>query len=122
MKERKKKMNKRKIVKCIKENIEIKFKSLRNMEKGSEEYTETLQSICSDYEKFEEFKNHHEKSNDEFISEWIKLGIELVGAMTCVVSSVILPYLFMERGFRFEETGSYTSKTFQNSFGKFRFK
>ena len=47
---------------------------------------------------------------------YFRLGIEVAG--------IVLPLMFyaswMKKGFRFEETGTYTSKTFMNLFNRFR--
>ncbi len=47
---------------------------------------------------------------------YFKLGLEMAG--------IILPLLFyagwLKRGFQFEETGTYTSKTFMNLFNRFK--
>lgn len=47
---------------------------------------------------------------------WIKFG--------CETAKVVVPIIFyskwMKRGFEFEETGSYTSSTFRNLFGRFK--
>jgi hypothetical protein len=47
---------------------------------------------------------------------WIKVG--------CEVAKVAVPIIFynawMKKGFQFEETGTYTSNTFRNLFGRFK--
>ena len=62
----------------------------------------------------EEFKRNQlaEQTKDRYF----RLGIEAVG--------IILPLVFyaswMKRGFKFEETGTYTSTTFRGLFNRFR--
>lgn len=47
---------------------------------------------------------------------WIKAG--------CEVAKVVVPIMFysswMKKGFEFEETGTFTSNTFRNLFGRFK--
>ncbi len=54
---------------------------------------------------------HHQK-----IDRWVRIGI--AGAE--LVIPLIFSGIWMKRGFKFEETGTYTSNTFKWLFGKFR--
>lgn len=47
---------------------------------------------------------------------WIKVGSEVVK----VAVPIIFYSIWMKKGFEFEETGTYTSNTFRNLFGKFK--
>lgn len=53
---------------------------------------------------------------EQIKDRYFKLGIEVAG--------IILPLMFyaswMKRGFKFEETGTYTSTTFRGLFNRFR--
>lgn len=59
-----------------------------------------------------ELTNIEDKAKDRYI----KIGMDSAG--------ILLPLMFygywMMKGFRFEETGTYTSKTFMNLFNRFR--
>lgn len=66
--------------------------------------------------KKEELKIKSKVDTELKYDRWIKLG--------CEVAKVAVPIIFynvwMNRGFEFEETGSYTSNTFRNLFGRFK--
>lgn len=66
-------------------------------------------------------QTHEEQFKKDQLAEqnkdrYFKLGIEVAG--------IVLPLMFyatwMKRGFKFEETGTYTSTTFRGLFNRFR--
>lgn len=68
-----------------------------------------------------EAKEREERSKQEQLAnekkhQYIRLGVDLVG--------IVLPIVFyakwMRKGFKFEETGTFTSQTFRNLFNRFR--
>ena len=65
-------------------------------------------------EREERFKK--EQLEEQKKDRYFRLGVEVAG--------IILPLMFfatwMDRGFTFEETGTYTSKTFMSLFNRFR--
>lgn len=72
------------------------------------------QNELSRQEREEHFKR--EQLEEQIKDRYFKLGIEIAG--------IILPMMFyatwMKRGFKFEETGTYTSTTFRGLFNRFR--
>lgn len=118
----------------LEEEIEYEIKNLTSIETGSPEFTAAIENLTKLYKlKIEEDKNSMEqkekeqlrKSDKEFktaqlkesvMDRYFKLGI--AGA------ELILPLIFygiwMRRGFRFEETGTFTSSTFRGLFNRFR--
>ncbi len=62
----------------------------------------------------EQFKQH--QLNDQVIDRYVKIGI--------ATAELVLPLVFygvwMKRGLKFEETGTFTSQTFKNLFNRFK--
>lgn len=50
--------------------------------------------------------------------QYLRAGLEAAG----IIMPLMFSWIWMRRGFKFEQEGTYTSKTFQWLFGKFRFK
>ena len=123
------------------EEILNELQDLGNLDPGSEEHSRAIDSLTKLYKiKIEEVNNawdndekynrrlmddrHHEseeKLKKDQLAEQIKdryfrLGIEVAG--------IVLPLIFyaawMRRGFKFEESGTFTSTTFKGLFQKFR--
>lgn len=100
----------------------VEIEKLSTMEDGSEEKTATINGINQMYRLIQEDSRIEVESQtqkrDRFIS-YIFKGVEIG---TIVVSGIIIPVVFLNKGFKFEETGTYTSKTFQTLFNKFKLK
>lgn len=62
----------------------------------------------------EQFKQH--QLNDQVLDRYVKIGVATV--------ELVLPLVFygvwMKRGLKFEETGTFTSQTFKNLFNRFK--
>ena len=89
----------------------VKFYQLRNEEtKINYDFEENYKRLERDEEL--EKRNWIEKVKDRYF----KAGIEILG--------IVLPLIFYaawtRRGFKFEETGTFTSTTFRNLFSRFR--
>lgn len=100
----------------------VEIEKLSTMEDGSEEKTATINGINQMYRLIQEDSRieveGQTQKRDRFIG-YIFKGVEIG---TIVVSGIIIPVVFLNRGFKFEETGTYTSKTFQTLFNKFKLK
>lgn len=100
----------------------VEIEKLSTMEDGSEEKTATINGINQMYRLVQEDSRieveGQTQKRDRFIS-YIFKGVEIG---TIVVSGIIIPVVFLNKGFKFEETGTYTSKTFQTLFNKFKLK
>lgn len=85
--------------------------NLSNLEADSEEYSKITKNLDTLYKlKIEEEKNKSELSNVKDQNKFRIVGYILEGA------GIVLPLMFygiwMRKGFKFEETGTFTSKTF----------
>ena len=62
----------------------------------------------------EQFKQH--QLNDQVLGRYVKIGV--------ATAELVLPLVFygvwMKRGLKFEETGTFTSQTFKNLFNRFK--
>lgn len=65
--------------------------------------------------KLAEDKNQSEKK-DKKVERILKTGLDVMG----IVVPVAFYSLWMNKGFKFEETGSYSSTTFRNLIGNFK--
>lgn len=118
----------------LEEEIKSEIKNLSNYVPGSEDHSYAVENLSKLYKlKIEETKNEKElleavaareselQLKKEQLSEQVKdrywkIGIEIGG----FVVPMIFYAIWMHRGFRFEETGTYTSKTFTNLINRFR--
>lgn len=122
------------IMELLGEEIKSEIEDLSSLEQGSEEHTKAVESLAKLYKlRIEETKNAKEAElkeqqieddaeirGSELVEEvknrYLRLGMEAAG--------IILPLLFygswMKKGFRFEETGTFTSTTFRGLFNRFR--
>lgn len=71
-----------------------------------------MEQDAHDYD--EQIKRHQIKA--ESIDRYMKLGI----AAAELTVPLIFYGVWMRKGFKFEETGTYTSKTFMNLFNRFK--
>lgn len=70
---------------------------------------EHLKTLC-------ELRNSNDTSKIDCIAKKVKMGTEVAAV---IIPSIIYA-VFLDRGFRFEEEGVYTSKTFNNLTGKIK--
>lgn len=116
------------------EEIKTEIRDLSTLEPGSKEKSTAIDDLAKLYRlRIEETKNEwdfNEKydaresdnilKNDQLEEQvkdrYFRLGLETAG--------IVLPLIFyaawMKRGFRFEETGTYTSTTFRGLFNRFK--
>lgn len=118
----------------LEEEIKEEIRSLSELDSGSKEKSAAIDDLAKLYklkiedtkvdfdygEKYEARASDEQLKRDQ-LSEQVKdryfrLGIEAAG--------ILLPLMFyaiwMRRGFRFEETGTYTSTTFRGLFNRFK--
>lgn len=127
--------------KLLEEEIKAEIRDISSLETGSKEKSAAIKDLAELYKlridetKTElEYNDKYERRNDEadgrerddqlkkdqleeqVRDRYFRLGVETAG--------IILPLIFyavwMRRGFRFEETGTYTSATFRGLFGRFK--
>lgn len=103
----------------LNEEIKTEFEKLSDTETHTEEKLMLIKNLDLLYRlKMEEAKTEAEiedaKVQGKF--QYLKLGVEAAG--------IVLPLMFyaawMKKGFKFEETGTFTSTTFRGLFGKFK--
>jgi len=122
------------IRKMLEEEIKTEIRDLSTLEPGSKEKSTAIEDLAKLYKlRIEETKNEWDfdekyKSRDSDIQfkkdqleeqvkdRYFRFGVEVAG--------IILPLIFyaiwMKRGFKFEETGTYTSTTFRGLFNRFK--
>jgi hypothetical protein len=122
------------IRKMLEEEIKTEIRDLSTLEPGSKEKSTAIGDLAKLYKlRIEETKNEWDFSEkydaregdkqlkkdqleEQVKDRYFRFGVE--------VASIILPLIFyaawMKRGFKFEETGTYTSTTFRNLFNRFK--
>lgn len=116
------------------EEIKEEIQNLSTLEPGSKEKSTAIEDLAKLYRlRIEELKNegdlsekyysreYEEQLKKDQLSEQVKdryfrLGVEAAG----IVLPMIFYAVWMRRGFRFEETGTYTSTTFRGLFNRFK--
>lgn len=118
----------------LEEEIKAEIRDLSTLELGSKEKSTAIDDLAKLYRlRIEETRNEWDfsekydaRENDKQLKEdqleeqvkdrYFRLGVEAAG--------IILPLIFyaawMKRGFRFEETGTFTSTTFRGLFNRFK--
>ncbi len=122
------------IRKLLEEEIKTEIRDLSTLEPGSKEKSTAIEDLAKLYKlRIEETKNEWDFSEkydaregdkqlkkdqleEQVKDRYFRFGVE--------VASIILPWIFyaawMKRGFKFEETGTYTSTTFRSLFNRFK--
>ena len=122
------------IRKLLGEEIKTEIRDLSSLPSGSKEKSSAIEDLVKLYKlRIEETKNEldfnekydaHESDNqfkkaqleEQVKDRYFRLGVEAAG--------IILPLIFygiwMRKGFKFEETGTFTSTTFRGLFNRFR--
>lgn len=118
------------IQKLLDEEIVQRLKGLNGLESGSKEIGAAIEDVEHLFKmRVEERKLNNElesnarEERDKLVENaarakdrYIRLGLDVAG--------LILPLMFygiwMTKGFKFEETGTFTSTTFRNLFNRFK--
>lgn len=118
----------------LEKEIETEFENLSSFNSGSKEKAAAIDDLVKLYKlRIEDVKVNYDynekfdaRTGDEQIKRnqlteqikdrYFKLGIEAAG----IVLPLIFYAVWMRRGFRFEETGTYTSTTFRGLFNRFK--
>lgn len=118
----------------LEEEIKSEIQSLSSLEPGSKEKSAAIDDLATLYklnleqtkaqwdlnEKYDNRDSDVQLKKDQLAEQvkdrYFRLGVEAAG--------IILPLIFyavwMKRGFKFEENGTYTSTTFRGLFNRFR--
>lgn len=120
--------------KLLEEEIKNQFQELCNLEPGSKEKSLAVEDLAALYKlRLEETKVNwecDEKYSQRFCEEqfkkeqlteqvkdrYFRFGLEAAG----IVIPLIFYAVWMKKGFKFEETGTYTSTTFRGLFNRFK--
>ena len=116
------------------EEIKVEIRDLSTLEPGSKEKSTAIDDLAKLYKlRIEETGNeldfnekYDARESDKLLKKdqleeqvkdrYFRFGVE--------AASIILPMIFyaawMKRGFKFEETGTYTSTTFRGLFNRFK--
>lgn len=118
----------------LEEEIKAEIKRLGSLESGSQEHLTAVDSLTKLYKlKLEEDKNTYERldkienreidqeSKTAQMAESVKDRYFRFGM---AAAELVLPLMFygvwMRRGFKFEQDGTFTSQTFRGLFSRFR--
>lgn len=118
----------------LEEEIRAEIKRLGSLESGSQEHTTAVDSLTKLYKlKLEEDKNTYERldkienreidqeSKTAQMAESVK---DRYFRFSMAAAELVLPLMFygvwMRRGFKFEQDGTFTSQTFRGLFSRFR--
>ena len=116
------------------EEIKKEIQNLSTLESGSKEKSTAIEDLTKLYRlRIEELKNDgdlnekcysreyeeqlkKDQLNEQVKDRYFRLGVEAAG----IVLPLIFYAVWMKRGFKFEENGTYTSTTFRGLFNRFK--
>ena len=122
------------IRKLLEEEIKTEIRDLSTLEPGSKEKSTAIEDLAKLYKlRIEETKNEWDFSEkydtregdkqlkkdqleEQVKDRYFRFGVEAAGIMLPLIFYAI----WMKRGFKFEETGTYTSTTFRGLFNRFK--
>ena len=88
------------------ETVKSQIEDLKALQAGSEEHSNQVEDI----NKLYQLLNDQEERNNKRFDRWMEAAVDFAG--------VVLPLgfygIWMKRGFKFEETGAFSSTTFKN--------
>ena len=114
----------------LEKEIKDEIQELSELQAGSKEKADAITNLATLYKvKIDDDKVQlevEEKMNNDQLKledraernkdRYIKLGMEAAG----IVLPLIFYAIWMKKGFKFEENGTYTSTTFRGLFNRFR--
>lgn len=115
--------NNKKIKELLENEIKSEIEKLKTLTPGTDEHSEAVDSVAKLYklntesiENEREFLSKNAQLEEDRKNRYCRLGVDAAG--------IVLPLIFygvwMKKGFKFEETGVFTSTTFRGLFNKFR--
>ena len=116
-------MEKKQNLELLNEVINLQLDNLKKIEPGSDDHMKATDSLAKLYKlKIEQETALLE--NDSKIDIYKKENRNSLLKMGIEVAGIVLPLAFyaswMTKGFKFEETGTFTSSTFRGLFQKFK--
>lgn len=114
------------IKELLNEEIAAEIQAISSLDSGSEEKSKAIEDLAKLYRlRIEETKSELDAEDEQYKrsqldeqvkDRYFKLGI--------AAAELLIPIMFygiwMRKGFKFEETGTYTSTTFRGLFNRFR--
>ena len=105
----------------LEEEIKAEIKRLGSLESGSQEHTTAVDSLTKLYKLKIENREIDQESKAAQMEESVKDRYFRFGM---AAAELVLPLMFygiwMRRGFKFEQDGTFTSQTFRGLFSRFR--
>jgi len=105
------------------EVIKTEIRNLSFLEAGSKEKSTAIEDLAKIHKlRIEETRNESDiqfkkyQLEEQVKDRYFRLGIE----MTSIILPLIFYGIWMRKGFKFEETGTFTSTTFRGLFNRFR--
>lgn len=103
------------IRKLLDEEIKSELEDLDTYDPGSEEKQRAIEGIVALHElRMKEAES--KKTQGLSVETYIKFALEAAG----IIAPMIFYGVWMKRGFKFEEKGTYTSTTFRGLFNRFK--
>lgn len=100
----------------IEKELRSDLKYLELLSPNDERYSKALDNIAKLYSMIPQDDKIEKDRKDQKIDRMVKYGLE--------TANIVLPLIFygvwMKRGLRFEENGTFTSTTFRGLFQKFK--
>lgn len=104
------------IKELLETEVQASIHDLGTLPAGSEERSSAVEDLAKIYNLMIDDEVKLKEKQEQTKDRYFKLGIE--------AGSIILPMIFyaiwMRKGFKFEETGTYTSTTFRGLFSRFK--
>ncbi|GHU53667.1 hypothetical protein AGMMS49975_12350 [Clostridia bacterium] len=107
------------IMELLSEEIKKEIRDISELQVGSEEKSKAIEDLAKLYKmRIDETENQRDKNRlaEQVKDRYFKFGVDAAG--------IILPMIFyavwLNKGFKFEETGTFTSTTFRGLFSRFR--
>lgn len=107
----------------LEREIEDRIENLKSQVPGAPEDSEAVENLRKLHTmRIEEIKLEMEgktkakESKADRIYQWAKLGVDVAG----IGLPLIFYGIWMDRGFKFEKDGTFTSTTFRGLFNRFR--
>ena len=122
------------IKELLEEEIKAEIENLSSLEAGSEKHSVAVESLAKLYKlRLDETKNemdcrdkseNRENDIDFKRVQILEAGKDRYVKIGIAAAELILPLMFyavwMRKGFKFEENGTYTSTTFRGLFSRFK--
>ena len=104
------------IKELLEAEVQASIYDLGTLPVGSKERTAAVEDLVKIYNLMIDDEAELKEKQEQAKDRYFKLGIE--------AGSIILPMIFyavwMRKGFKFEETGTFTSTTFRGLFSRFK--